>query len=196
MIPFDLPDASPEPADLFSRWFATALHADPQNAAVAALATAAPDARPSLRMVLIKEQGPAGFVFYTHYESRKAAELSANPCAALTFWWPDMERQVRIEGPVEKISAAASDAYFSSRPRSHQLNAWASPQSREIDGPLSLEKVRQRFGDGPVPRPPSWGGFCLRPERFEFWQGHSDRLHDRLLYLRSADGWSLCRIAP
>ncbi|MDD3275523.1 MAG: pyridoxal 5'-phosphate synthase, partial [Kiritimatiellales bacterium] len=158
-IPFGLPEAGKDPFSLFDRWFAEARQADPNNAAVIALATATPDARPSLRMVLLKNHGPDGFLFYSNYESRKAAELTANPSAAITFWWPAQERQVRIEGKIEEISPEESDAYFANRPRESQLSAWASPQSSIIEQPVTLDELRERFGDGPVPRPAGWGGY-------------------------------------
>ncbi len=195
--PFGPPEAGPDPAALFERWFADARAADARNAGTAALATAGSNARPSLRMVLLKQHSPAGFVFYTNYISRKARELADNPHAALTFWWHSLERQVRIEGTVHKISAAESDAYFATRPRDSQLSAWASPQSRPIDKPLCLDAVRERFGSGPVPRPETWGGLRLRPARYEFWQGRENRLHDRLCYTRlNRRAWDLVRLAP
>ena len=147
-------------------------------------------------MVLLKQSSRQGFVFYSNYESRKAADLAGNPVGAMTFWWPTQERQVRLEGPVEKTSPAESDAYFSTRPRDSQLSAWASAQSCVIDKPVPLDEVRQRFGDGPVPRPADWGGYRLIPTRCEFWQGRDNRLHDRICFTCSKTAWQIDRLAP
>lgn len=194
--PFNLPDAGKDPFALFAHWFTEAVQADTQNAAVVALATATPEARPSLRMVLFKKHSPEGFIFYTNYKSRKAVELTGNPFAAMTFWWPAQERQVRIEGTIEKISEADSDAYFAGRPRESQLSAWASPQSTVIERPVTLDELRERFGNGPIPRPANWGGFRLIPETFEFWQGRASRLHDRIRFIKTNRGWQTDRLAP
>lgn len=195
--PFGPEEAGNDPFALFDRWFTEAVKADPNNAGVVALATAIPEARPSLRMVLLKRHGPDGFLFYSNYESRKADELAQNPFAAMTFWWPAQERQIRIEGKIGKISDAESDTYFASRPRDSQLSAWASPQSSVIEHPVTLHELRKRFGDGPVPRPANWGGYRLLPETFEFWQGRASRLHDRIRFTKTAGGhWKTDRLAP
>lgn len=194
--PFGPAEAGSDPFRLFTGWFQEASAADPNNAAVVALATVDPDARPSLRMVLLKGHGPDGFLFYSNYESRKAAELSTNPLAAMTFWWPAQERQVRIEGEIGKISDTESDAYFATRPRESRLSAWASLQSSVIEQPVTLDQLRQRFGDGKIPRPGNWGGYRLVPETFEFWQGRASRLHDRIRFTKMADGWKTDRLAP
>jgi pyridoxamine 5'-phosphate oxidase len=194
--PFGPAAAGPRPLPLFDRWFKEASSADPNNAAVAALATATPEARPSLRMVLLKEYGESGFLFYSNYESRKASELAQNPFAALTFWWPVQERQIRIEGVIKKISAAESDAYFATRPRESRLSAWASPQSSVIEQPVTLDGLRERFGADPIPRPANWGGYRLIPETFEFWQGRANRLHDRIRFTRTTGDWKIDRLAP
>ena len=194
--PFNLPDAGKDPFALFARWFTEAVQADPQNAAVAALAAVSSDRRPSLRMILLKDYGPDGFVFYTNYNSRKAVELLANPFAAMSFWWPAQERQVRIEGTAGKISAAESDAYFAVRPRESRLSAWASPQSSIIEQPATLDEPHRRFGNGSIPRPSGWGGFRLVPETFEFWQGRASRLHDRIRFTWKNTGWQTDRLAP
>ena len=199
--PFDVADAAPDPFVQFDRWFeevAAAGFLDP-NAAV--LATATPDGRPSARHVLVKGAGPDGFVLYTNYSSRKAADLDANPRAALVLAWAPLGRQVVAEGAVERVPAAQSDAYFASRPRASQLGAWASPQSRELGSRAELEAAWQaasdRFEGGPVPRPAHWGGYRLRPERVEFWQGRPNRLHDRIAYVPGRDGaWTRHRLAP
>ena len=195
--------AEPPPADplaLFSDWFSQARAADLVDATAATLATADADARPSARTVLVKTHDADGFYFYTNYDSRKGHELAQNPRAALLFWWDTLERQVRIEGPVQRLTAAASDAYFERRPRDSQIGAHASRQSRPIAGRAELERaveaLESRFADQPVPRPAQWGGYCLTPERMEFWQGRLGRLHDRLAYRRSPTGWQVERLAP
>jgi pyridoxamine 5'-phosphate oxidase len=166
-----------------------------------ALATVGADGRPAVRMVLLKGFDARGFAFYTNLESRKAAELAANPRAALLFWWDRLHRQVRVEGPVEPVEAAEADAYFASRPYGSRIGAWASPQSRVVEGRAVLEareaELAARFPeDAPVPRPPHWGGYRVRPELFEFWQGRRSRLHDRLRYAREGSGWRVERLAP
>lgn len=193
--PFSPADAGSDPFALFEQWLCAALRADPHNAAVMTLATAF-NSRPSARMVLLKEHGPDGFVFYTNVESRKGRELEENPQAALVFWWPPSERQVRIEGRVEKLSAAASDAYYATRPRDSQLSAWVSAQSSEIEEPVTLDAAKKKFGDDPIPRPCSWGGLRLIPHRFEFWQGRASRLHDRIVFEPQNTGWITKRLAP
>jgi len=163
------------------------------------LATATPEGRPSARMVLLKGIDPHGFVFYTNYDSRKAHEIAATAHAALLFYWPGLERQVRIEGPIARVSEAESDAYFASRPLESRWSAHASPQSRAIDSRESLEaavaRVRAQYGDA-VPRPAGWGGFRVVPDAFEFWQGRENRLHDRLAYTLAAGSWRRQRLAP
>jgi pyridoxamine 5'-phosphate oxidase len=188
-------EAGDNPFSLFEQWFGAAMEADPKNAGVMTLATAFNN-RPSARMVLLKEHGADGFVFYTNYESRKGQEIAANPQAALVFWFQTLEKQIRIEGQIEKISSEKSDAYFATRPRESQLSAWVSAQSSKIDEPVSLDAARQKFGDDPIPRPCSWGGYRLIPDRFEFWQGRTSRLHDRVLFTKNDGPWSARRLAP
>jgi pyridoxamine 5'-phosphate oxidase len=163
------------------------------------LATVTPDGTPDARIVLLKGLERGGFAFYTNYASRKARELQARPVACLVFQWSELERQVRIEGTVDKVSAEESDAYFASRPLGARLSAWASEQSASVTSRAVLEAAmaaaRARFGDAP-PRPPQWGGYRVIPGRIEFWQGRADRLHDRLLYTRGAAGWKIERLAP
>lgn len=194
-------DLAPDPFEQFRRWFAEAEEVEPPEPNAMTLATATRDGRPSARMVLLKGVDERGFVFYTNYESRKGRELAENPWAALVFWWPHMARQVRVEGRVEKVSEAESDAYFRTRPRGSQIGAWASRQSTVIASRAELEaRYRQyeaEFEGREVPRPPYWGGYRLVPEVFEFWQGRLNRLHDRFRYRKQPDGsWVIERLAP
>ena len=176
---------------------ATARHVD---TAPVALATADATGRPSVRMVLLRAADERGFDFFTNYESRKALELTENPHAALCFHWDSLEEQIRIEGRVELLAPGESDAYFKSRPRGSQLGAWASDQSRVLSTREMLEEqyraIERRFEGQPVPRPPFWGGFRLVPNRIEFWYGRPDRLHDRIVYNRAGDGWTIERLYP
>jgi pyridoxamine 5'-phosphate oxidase len=164
------------------------------------LATAGADGRPSARMVLLKGVDERGFVFYTNYGSRKAAELDGSGAAALVFWWPPLQRQVRVEGSVERVTREESEAYFRTRPVGSRLGAWASAQSQVIAGREVLERrlreLQEQFGDGEVPLPSFWGGYRVRPEVIEFWQNRSDRLHDRLRYRRVGEGWKIERLSP
>ena len=170
----------------------------PWNAA--AFATAGNDLQPSARMLLLKEIDDRGFVFYTNLHSRKGRQLNDNPRAAACFWWPQLERQVRIEGRVELVSDAEADEYFASRPRGSQIGAWASNQSNVLSSREQLAAAVQsfsaKFGDQPVPRPPHWSGYRLIPERIEFWKEAPDRLHQRTLYTRQASGWEVVILAP
>jgi pyridoxamine 5'-phosphate oxidase len=191
-------DADPNPLTQFRRWFAEAERAE-GNAEAMTLATATPAGAPSARMVLLRGFDERGFVFFTNFSSRKARELTENPQAALVLYWPQLERQVRIEGRVEIVTAAEADAYFRQRPRGSQLAAWASPQSQSIPSREFLEeRVRQVTGQfpGEVPRPPFWGGLRVVPQLMEFWQGGEHRLHDRLVYRRTPDGWLRERLGP
>jgi pyridoxamine 5'-phosphate oxidase len=194
-------DVDADPLRQFEKWFGQALAANLPDPNAMALATATPDGQPSARMVLLKTFDAAGFTFFTNYDSRKGRELTANPRAALLFFWPELHRQVRIEGTVERVSGAESDAYFRSRPLGSRLGALASSQSVVIASRQVLEErvreLAQRFPDGDVPRPPHWGGYRVCPVTIEFWQGRPDRLHDRLRYQRvQPDGWRLERLSP
>ncbi len=193
-------DADPNPIRFFERWFDEALAAGVREPNAMTLATLGAEGQPSARIVLLKGVDERGFTFFTNYESRKARELEAHPRAALVFWWEVLERQVRVEGTVEEVAAAESDAYFASRPRLSRLGAWASDQSRPIPDRSALEQkladLEKAYPDEAVPRPPHWGGFRLAPTLFEFWQGRASRLHDRLEYTPGSDGWTIQRLAP
>ena len=194
--------ADPDPIAQFQNWFETALESQIPDPNGMTLATVGLTGKPSSRVVLLKGYDRQGFIFYTNYHSRKSQELEAHPWAALTFWWVALERQVRIEGRAEKISAPESDAYFHSRPRDSQLGAWASDQSRVISDRLVLEQnladLEEKYaGEELIPRPDYWGGWRIVPEAIEFWQGRSSRLHDRLLYQLQTDGtWLRSRLSP
>ena len=189
-----------DPIVLFQRWFRDAERAGEPLAEAMALATSTRRGRPSVRMVLHRGSPRAGFVFYTNYNSRKAADLVENPHAAAVFHWPRLQRQVRIEGRVEKLSRAESERYFQTRPRESRISAWASPQSARVSGRSFLideyEKVAARFGDKKIPCPPFWGGFRIVAECIEFWQGQPHRLHDRVLYFKKRSGWTFFRLGP
>lgn len=197
-------DLDEDPIRQFRCWFDQAMQANPYDwieANAMTLATATPDGRPSARIVLLKEFGEEGFVFFTNYHSRKGNELAANPRAAAVFWWPALARQVRIEGSVEKAPAPQSESYYHSRPRGSQLGALVSDQSRRLSNRQELEKklkqLEATYADTEIPLPENWGGYVLRPTTLEFWQGRSNRLHDRLLYYRDSDGgWKIERLAP
>jgi pyridoxamine 5'-phosphate oxidase len=192
-------DAHADPFAQFERWMSDALAAGLPLANAMILATVSETGAPDARAVLLKGVDGGGFVFYTNYESRKGRQLAARPEACLVFLWAPLERQVRIEGPVSRVSAAESDAYFATRPLGARHSAWASAQSATVSGRAPLEQAMReaeaRFGANP-PRPPHWGGYRLAPRRIEFWQGRENRLHDRLLYVREGARWAIERLAP
>jgi pyridoxamine 5'-phosphate oxidase len=193
-------DVQKNPIDQFDIWFDQARHAELPEPNAMTVASVDADGKPSARIVLIKEVNHQGFVFFTNYESRKGQALTHNPQAALLFFWPELERQIRIEGTVEKLSEEASDAYFHSRPLDSRIGAWASPQSQVISGrSILVAKAAEyalKFALNP-PRPPHWGGFRVKPQALEFWQGRPSRLHDRIRYTQQAYGmWKIERLAP
>jgi pyridoxamine 5'-phosphate oxidase len=194
-------DLDPNPIKQFDSWFAAAIKAGIRDANAMALATATADGKPSVRVVLLKTFDEAGFVFFTNYVSSKGRNLEENPRAALVLYWMEVERQVRIEGTTEKVSHEESEAYFRTRPFGAQIGAWASPQSEVIDGRRVLDarlaEMTQRFAGGEIPLPPHWGGYRLKAQTIEFWQGRTNRLHDRFRYTRqSNDSWLIDRLAP
>jgi pyridoxamine 5'-phosphate oxidase len=194
-------DLDPDPIKQFSNWFTAAIEAGIRDVNAMSLATAGPDGKPSVRIVLLKGFDQDGFVFFTSYESDKGKQLEANPYAALAFYWIELDRQIRISGKVERTSREESQIYFHSRPVGSQLGAWASRQSEVLDARRVLDarmaEMTERFGVNPVPLPPHWGGYRLKPDVFEFWQGRPNRLHDRFRYTLQANGdWLIERLAP
>ena len=194
-------DLNPDPIKQFANWFTTAIETGIRDVNAMSLATAGQDAKPSVRIVLLKGFDEDGFVFFTNYESEKGKQLEANPYAALGFYWIELDRQIRISGKVDKTSRKESETYFHSRPVGSQLSAWASSQSAVLDGrrvlDARMEEMNERFADKRVPLPPHWGGYRLKPDNIEFWQGRSNRLHDRFRYTRRSDGsWLIERLAP
>ena len=193
-------DLLADPVAHFRVWFDQALAAGLTEPNAMTLATCTPDGVPSARVVLLKGLDERGFAFFTSYDGRKAQELAANPRGALVFYWAELERQVRVEGVVERTSEDDSDDYFDIRPRGSQLGAWSSEQSRVVESRAVLEArmaaLEAKYASGPVPRPPFWGGFRVRPEVVEFWQGRSSRLHDRLRYRRDGGAWVIERLCP
>lgn len=199
--PFDENLARQNPVDQFDLWFQDAVKYEKSDPNAMTLSTAGESGVPSARIVLLKEYDHNGFVFYTSYASRKSKEFEHNPAACLNFFWPELIRQVRIEGTVEKVSREMSANYFKKRPRASQLSAWASPQSEAVFSRDELEqKVKEldeKFAGKEIPLPPEWGGYRLKPTYFEFWQGRVNRLHDRLCYkLEPDNSWSITRLAP
>jgi pyridoxamine 5'-phosphate oxidase len=194
-------DVEENPIRQFTSWWQEALNSAIDEVNAFTLATATTEGKPSARIVLLKGYDENGFVFFTNYTSNKGNQLTHNPEAAMVFFWKELERQVRIEGIAEKVSSEESDAYFFSRPEGSRIGAWASPQSMVIDNREVIEenvtKFKKLFEDGVIPRPQHWGGYRIRPTMMEFWQGRSNRLHDRILYcLEENDRWKIERLAP
>ena len=189
-----------DPINQFKRWFDDAIASGMKLPEAMTLATAARDGRPSARVVLLKDVDNEGFVFFTNYRSAKARDLEANPQAALVFYWSQFDRQVRVEGTVERVSAEESRTYFKTRPRESQIGAWASPQSDIIENRELLEtrvaELEQLYGDGEIECPEHWGGYRVKPTRIEFWKGRLGRLHDRIVYERAGTQWNINRLAP
>lgn len=202
MASLDISDVKADPIEQFEVWFAEALKAEILEPNAMFLATVSASGQPSGRVVLLKGIEEGGFVFYTNYQSRKGLEITQNQAVALTFFWAELERQVRIEGKAFVLSAEKSDAYFASRPRESQIGAWASPQSQVIDSRKNIEEAffnyQKEFKNFPIPRPPHWGGYVVKPHYIEFWQGRENRLHDRVIYLWQTDKqtWIIQRLAP
>lgn len=196
----DSESLGPDPATQFATWYAQATEGQVQEPNAMTLATVDTNGQPSARIVLLKFVDAEGFVFYTNYGSRKAHEIADNPRVALHFFWPELERQVRVRGVAQKVSTAESLRYFSRRPRESQLGAWVSHQSAPIPARSVLEKaftqMKEKFAGGEVPLPDFWGGYRVRPEEVEFWQGGAHRLHDRFVYTRDGEGWRTQRLAP
>ena len=192
--------APPEPWELFSSWFEIARNAKILEPNAMILSTVTQDGQPTSRVVLLKDFDQSGLVFFTNYLSQKGEQLAHNPRASILFWWESLQRQIRIEGEVVKIGEEESDTYFQSRPYGSRLGAWVSEQSQPIVDRTVLEKRqienKKKFAEGIVPRPDHWGGYRLTPNKFEFWQGRSNRLHDRLLYQMQQDAWTRARLAP
>jgi pyridoxamine 5'-phosphate oxidase len=198
--PLDEISVERDPILQFKKWFAESVRSSQSDPEAMTLSTVSADGGVSARIVLLREVDERGFVFFTNYESRKSRELTFNPRAALTFYWSSLNRQVRIEGVVERVSPQESDEYFQTRPRGSQLGAWASPQSEMIRDRSALDQllseVEGRFEGQAIPCPPFWGGLRLQPSRIEFWQGRENRLHDRILFTLDDDQWLISRLAP
>jgi len=193
-------EVNPNPILQFQSWFEQALQAELPEPNAMTLATVSTAGQPSARMALLKGFDPRGFVFYTNYLSRKGQDLAQTPAAALVFWWAELERQVRIEGEVAKVTDLETEAYFESRPRGSQLGAWTSDQSQVISDRNVLDQhlktLEQKYQNQPIPRPPHWGGYRVNPHLIEFWQGRTSRLHDRLCYRYTNQQWTLERLSP
>ena len=194
-------DVLGNPIEQFEKWFNEARHSEVIEVNALVLSTVNSDLKPSSRVVLLKDIKTNGFSFFTNYESRKGQEMDENPSVSALFFWPELQRQVRIEGQVERLPAADSDEYFESRPRGSRIGAIASPQSHDLTDRAELESrvkaIEEKYADTEqIPRPPNWGGYLLKPSRVEFWQGRSSRLHDRIVYTANSEKWTVKRIAP
>jgi len=194
-------DVAADPFVQFTAWWQEAVNSQIEEVNAMTLATVTPEGRPDARIVLLKGYDENGFNFYSNYNSRKGQELAAQPYATLVFFWKELERQIRIEGTIELVNSAESDAYYQSRPELSRIAAWASPQSQVIPGrnvlEENMEKYQQQFAGNDIPRPPHWGGYKVKPQQIEFWQGRRSRLHDRLKYIKKETGeWAIVRLAP
>jgi len=199
-IPLNKESVDPNPILQFSKWFEIAVKVIEHDPNAMILGSANRDGQPSTRTVLLKGFDEAGFIFYTNYESRKAKDLAENNKVSLTFYWPDLMRQIHIQGSVKKISEEMSDQYFKSRPAGSKLGAWASKQSSVIESRSDLEEslrsLEKKYSHSEIPRPPNWGGYIVNPHRFEFWQGRLNRLHDRIVYRKEGEDWVIERLSP
>ncbi|RKO68314.1 pyridoxamine 5'-phosphate oxidase [Sphingobacterium puteale] len=194
-------DVDHDPIHQFKKWFDEAIHSEVIEPNAMVLSTVSLQHLPSSRIVLLKDISEGGLVFFTNYESRKGEEMKTNPHAALLFFWPELQRQIRVEGVIEFVNGSNSDEYFQSRPKASRIGALASPQSREIPNrdflEIRVEELQKQYTDDvPVPRPAHWGGYILKPIYFEFWQGRASRLHDRIVYKKISDSWKITRLAP
>ncbi|HWV75234.1 MAG TPA: pyridoxamine 5'-phosphate oxidase [Pseudosphingobacterium sp.] len=200
LLELDEKQVDKNPLIQFSTWFEQAVQANLEEVNAMTLATVDPNGMPNARIVLLKDLEDNGFIFYTNYESNKGHELAANPKAALVFFWPALQRQVRINGFVEKVNTETAENYFQSRPIGSQFGAWASPQSQVITDrkvlEANLQSVVEKYKDQTIPKPPHWGGYKVIPTLIEFWQGRTSRLHDRILYTKVGDKWKIERLAP
>lgn len=196
----DITDLNPNPISQFRLWMEEAIHAQVPEVNAFVLSTVSAEGKPSGRVVLLRDGNESGFSFFTNYLSRKGEDIAATPYASATFFWEPLQRQVRIAGTIEKLSATDSDEYFASRPRESQLGAWASHQSQILDTRQTLEErlieLDQQYKDQPIPRPPHWGGYLIKPTEIEFWQGRTSRLHDRFLYTLKGTSWGVVRLNP
>jgi pyridoxamine 5'-phosphate oxidase len=193
-------DVAKNPIEQFKSWFSQAMNSNIIEPYAMNISSVDSHGRPSSRIVLLRDVNESGFIFYTNYLSRKGKEIDARQFGAINFFWPELERQIRIEGKLEKVTTKVSDDYFALRPRGSQIGAWASPQSSKIENRGILEQnekeFTEKFQDQPVPRPKNWGGYLLQPDYFEFWQGRENRLHDRISYEKNGDNWEISRLAP
>jgi len=198
--PLSRADLNENPLEQFAQWMEEAVNAQILDPYAMCLSTVNAAGHPSSRIVYWRDVESGGFVFYTNYNSRKGIEIAANPYVALNFHWSELDRQIRIEGPIRKVSQENSDAYWATRPRESRIGAWASAQSSIVSSPEQLQnsvkELEAKFGDGEVPRPTHWGGYVVEPVRIEFWQGRPSRLHDRFVYLKSGDDWAMEQLSP
>lgn len=198
--PLTKADLNENPMEQFATWMEEAVNAQILDPYAMCLSTVDAHGRPSSRIVYWRDVNEDGFIFYTNYNSRKGIEIAANPYVSLNFHWSELDRQIRIEGPIKKVSTQMSDDYWATRPRESRIGAWASAQSSIISSPeqlqLSVKELEEKYKDVEIPRPPHWGGYVIHPERLEFWQGRPSRLHDRFIYLKAGEGWTMEQLSP